>query len=67
MPIVSLHATSNIAKRSLAVIFQFRVTTFKSHPSGISPSKNENNVLEVKLSVLIGKVSDTGTASSLFA
>ena len=58
LPIVSLQETSKSPKRSLISIFQFLLTTFKSHPSGIKPSKKENSVLEIYGSFLNGIVKE---------
>ena len=55
LPIASLQATSNNPKRSFVSIFQFRLTTFKSHPSGISPSKKVP-----KITAKVGASSDQG-------
>ncbi len=52
----SLQATNNNPKRSLRLIFQLLHTIFKSHPSGMSPSKKGKKVLEVYSSFLFGKV-----------
>ena len=63
-PMQSLHATSKSPKRSLESTFQFRVTMSKSQPSGISPSKKANRVLDLYGSSRSGRVKLTGVARS---
>ena len=61
-PMASRQEISSSPKRSFWSIFQFRVITPSSQPSGISPSKNENSVFEEYTSSDSGRVSDTALA-----
>jgi len=62
LPMASRQEISSSPKRSFWSIFQLRVITPSSQPSGISPSKNENSVFEEYVSSDSGRVSDTALA-----
>ena len=58
-PIASLHATSKSPNRSFKSIFQFRLTTPSSQPSGSNPSKKGNIVFDSYTSSVKGNVNET--------
>lgn len=61
-PIGYLQATSNIPNLSFGLTFQLLITTSSSQPSGINPSKNENNILDVYSFFVSGSVKLTAEA-----